>query len=316
MKKLTIILTVLFMAATTGLFSQDLNDAGKAYNKGIELSKENDLIGAIESYSKCANICQDLGDVGEGLKVKAETQISSLYLKLGINAYKAKTLDTAISLFALSADYADMVGKPESAKKAKNYGAACHAAQGNALIKEKKYNDAIGKFKEATEINPEFFKAYYGLAICYSKTDSVEKMETAVNKVIKMGGEDAIVEKARKLAGSYFLTLCGEAIEAENFREAAMMSKKSIDYYNLNTTAYYYQALSNNNIGNFDQAIQAVIVGKKVEEGDESNLNFELGRAYEGKDDKVKACEAYRNVTSGPNVDAANYQVSTVLQCD
>lgn len=316
MKKLTIILTVLFMAATTGLFSQDLNDAGKAYNKGIELSKENNIVGAIEQYQECADICKDLGEVGEGLKVKAETQISSLYMKLGIDAYKTKSFDTAISLFGLSADYANVIGKPESAQKAQNYQATCIAAQGNAFIKEKKYEDAVGKFKQSVELNPKFVKAYYGMAICYSRTDMTEEMEAAVQKVLELGGEDAVVAKAKKLAASYYLSLCGDAIKTENYREASMMAKKSIEYDYLNATAYYYQALSNNNLGNFDEAINAVTLGIKAQPEDPSNLNFELGRAYEGKDDKAKACDAYAKVSSGPNVDAANYQRTSVLKCD
>ena len=102
MKKLTIVLTGLVMMFALGLNAQDLNDAGKAYNKGIELAKDNKTMEAIKSYQKCADISAELGDVGEGLKNKAESQISSLYMKLGIDAYKAKDQDTAIALFKLS----------------------------------------------------------------------------------------------------------------------------------------------------------------------------------------------------------------------
>ena len=65
MKKLTIVLTVFFLVFTMGLSAQDLNDAGKAYNQGIELTKENKTMEAIEKYQKCADIASELGDVGE-----------------------------------------------------------------------------------------------------------------------------------------------------------------------------------------------------------------------------------------------------------
>lgn len=316
MKNLTIILTVIIMAFSGGLVAQDLNAAGEAYNDGIGFAKENQLMEAIESYQDCADICKELGEVGEGLKVKAETQISSIYLKLGIDAYKAKTFDTAISLFELSADYANIIGKPGSVAKANNYIAVCHAAGGNALIKEKKYADAIGKFKTSLEYNPQFFKAYYGMAICYSKTDSTEALESSVKKVIELGEEDKTVQKAENLAAKYFLKLSGNAIQKENYREASMMAKRSIEYNYLEPTAFYYQALSNNYMGNFDEAITAVQLGIKAKPEDESNLQFELGRAYEGKADNTKACEAYAKVVSGPNVDAAAYQRTTVLGCN
>ena len=94
------------------------------------------------------------------------------------------------------------------------------------------------------------------------------------------------------------------------------MAKKCLEYNYLETTAYYYQALSNNNLENWDEAISAAELGVKAEKEDKSNLYFELGRAYEGKGDATKACDAYKGVTSGPNVDAANYQRATVLSCN
>jgi len=44
-------------------------------------------------------------------------------------------------------------------------------------------------------------------------------------------------------------------------------------------------------------------------------LYFVLGKAYEGKADNTAACTAYKNVTSGPNVKAAKYQIEIVIKC-
>jgi len=316
MKKLTIVLTAFFLVISMGLSAQDLNDAGKSYNKGLELTKENKPMEAIEEYRECAEIAGELGDVGEGLKTKAETQISSLYMKLGIDAYKAKGYDTAISLFLLSAEYSIAIGKPEVTAKADNYIATTYVAKGNGLYKEKKYEDAITSFTKALEYNPEFFKAYYGQAICYNKTEQTEELEAAIKKVIEFGGEDKTVEKAKRLGGTYFLNLSGTAIQKESYREAAMMAKKSIEYNYLNPTAYYYQALSCNNFESWDEAIKAAEFGLKTEQEDKSNMYFELGRAYEGKGELEKACKAYADVSGGPNVEAAKYQRNTVLKCN
>ena len=316
MKKLTIALSILLITVSQSLTAQDLNDAGEAYNKGISLTKENNQIAAIESYQECAEICEELGEVGEGLMTKAQAQISSLYMKLGIDAFKAKDYDTAISYFSLSTNYAEKTRNSKNVKKARNYTATSYTAKGNALYKEKKYEDAIGLFHTALEFNSEYFKAYYGLAVCYNKTGNTEGLEESVNKVIELGGEDKNVEKATTLASKYFLRLSGEAIQKESFNEASMMAKKSIEYNYMEPTAYYYQALANNNLGNWDDAIKAAQTGMKAEQEDKSNLFFELGRAFEGKGDIPKACESYGKVTGGPNVDAANYQRTTVLNCN
>jgi tetratricopeptide (TPR) repeat protein len=316
MKKLTIIITAFLFVFTLGLTAQDLNKAGKAYNEGISFAKENQTIEAIASYQKCADICAELGEVGEGLKTKAETQITSLYLKLGIDAYKSKEYDTAVALFKRSGEYAELINNPKSASKANSYIAATYTADGNNLIKEKKYEPAVESFTAALEYKPKYHKAYYGMAISYSKLENTEKMEEAVKKVIEYGGDDDDVEKAKTLAANHYLNLSGLCIQKESYNEANMMAKKCIEYNYLEGTAYYYQALASNNLGNFDEAIKAAETGMKAEQEDKSNLYFELGRAYEGKGDTEKACDAYKNVSSGPNVDAANYQRTQVLSCN
>lgn len=316
MKKLTIVLTVFLIVCSQSLTAQNLNAAGKEYNKGISFAKENNHIKAIESYQECAVICEELGEIGEGLMIKAQNKISSLYMKLGIDAFKAKDYDTAISYFSLSTNYAEKTGDSDNVKKANNYTATSYTAKGNSLYKGKKYEDAIGNFNTALEYNSEYLKAHYGLALCYNKTGNTEGLEESVNKVIELGGEDKNVKKAKTLASKYFLNLSGKALQIESYGEASMMAKKSIEYDYMESIAYYYQALANNSLGNWDEAIKAAQTGMKAEQEDKSNLFFELGRAYEGKGDIPKACESYGKVTGGPNVDAANYQRTTVLNCN
>lgn len=316
MKKLTTILSAVLIMVSFGLSAQDLNDAGEAYNEAISLTKENKTYEAIESYQECVEICSQLGEVGEGLQIKAETQISSLFMKLGIDAYKEKEYDTAVSLFEMSSTYAQKVGNKESAGKANNFIATSYAAKGNGHYKSKQYDQAIEMFNKAIMVNPEYFKAYYGLVISYNKTGNTEGLEEAITNVIKYGGEDQTVEKAKGVAATYFLNTSGQAIQEGNFNVAAMMAKKSIEYNYLEPTAYYYLALSKNNLQDYNSAIEAANTGLKEAEGEsKSNLQFELGRAYEGIGDNTKACEAYGKVTSGPNLDAATYQKNTVLNC-
>jgi tetratricopeptide (TPR) repeat protein len=316
MKKMTIVFVAFLIILGGSIGAQDLNSAGQAYNDGIALIQENKHYEAIEAFNKCASICRELGEVGEGLMNKALTQITSQYMKLGIDAFQAKDYDTAVSLFLLSAENAISSGNPESAKKADDYIATTYTAIGNNLYKEKKYNDAIGNFLKALDYNPVFLKAHYGLVISYSKTDNTDEMETAIQKVITIGGDEKTVERAKNVAANYYLNLSAEAIKKESYREASMMARKSIEYNYLEPTAYYYQALSNNYLENWDEAIKAAQTGMKPEQDDKSNLYFELGRAYQGKGDQEKACEAYSKVSGGPNLDAANYQRNTVLKCN
>lgn len=316
MKKLTIILTVFSLMISIGLSGQNLNDAGKAYNKAISLAQENKTFEAIKSYQKCADICAELGEVGEGLKVKAETQIYNLYISMGLDSYKAKAYDSAISTFDDAAVYARLINDPESTKKLNNYYAAAYYGKGNAFLKKTKYNDAIAAFNKAAEYNPGLPNAYYGLAICYSKLEDTGNLEESVKMVKEMTSDEEMINKVNDVAASYYLKMSGKAITAENFNEARMMAEMSIGYQREDPAAFYYLALSNNNLGFFADAQKAATIGVSMDQEDKSNLYFELGRAYEGNDDKENACKAYANVTSGPNMQAANYQRTQVLQCE
>lgn len=317
MKKLNYLLAALFLSLvmTAEMSAQDLNAAGKALNKGIELSGEGDIEGAIASYTDCINIASELGEEGAELKTKASTQVASLYMKMGADLYKAKNFESAINAFANSARYADLAGNEELAGKARNYFAITYTGEGNTLLRTKKYEQAIESYKKALEHDPDFVKALYGLSLGYSKTDEGGKMEESVARIIEISDDEKTISKSKTIASKYFLKVCVDAIKEENYNVASMMATKSIEYDEKESSAYYYLALSNNANKNWQQAQQAALKGLGFEEKDKSNLYFELGRAYEGMGDATNACDSYAKVASGPNMEAAKYQREQVLKC-
>jgi len=316
MKKLAIILTVFFVTITMGLTAQNLNSAGKAYNKGIEFSKEGNTSGAIESYQKCADICSELGEVGEGLKIKAETQICNIYMKMGVEKFKAKNYDSAIILFTESDKYAKLIDDPSTTAKLNSYFAASYTGSGNSLYKGKKYKAAVENYNKAIEYNPEYPKAWYGLVLGYSKLDESGMLEESVKKVQEYSPDEQLKTKAKLAAGKYFLKVCGEALQEENYSIATMMADRSIQYNNEDPTVFYYLALASNGQANWANAQKAAMKAISFEQEDQSNYYFELGRAYEGQGDTEKACEAYSGVTEGPNTEAAKFQRNQVLHCN
>jgi tetratricopeptide (TPR) repeat protein len=316
MKNLTILLFAFSLLFSINLSAQSLNSAGKAFNKGISLAEEAKIPDAIESYEKCIRICTELGEEGNELKGKAEAQIMNIYMDKGLEAFNAKNYDGALTNFMLAADYAQNSNDIESVEKTNKYIATCYTGKGNALYKNKKYKDALNNFTTALEYNSSYAMAYYGMAICYSKQEEGVAMEEAVANVVKFGEDSKIVEKATKLAATYYVNQCVLAIKAENYRIANMMAQKSLEYDDQSQKTYYYKTLANNGMGNFDEAIKDAMSGIKIGGEETSDLYFELGRSYAGKGDNTKACEYYAKVSSGPNLDAANYQRQSVLKCD
>ena len=77
----------------------------------------------------------------------------------------------------------------------------------------------------------------------------------------------------------------------------------------------YYLTLAYNNTKAFDKALATGEQGLGIAGDNAFNLHFEIGRAYEGLGEAKKACDHYKSVTGGPNVEAAKYQAETVLKC-
>ena len=303
------------MTFATGLLAQNLNSAGKAYNKGIELAAEGKTMEAIESYQKCAEICAELGEVGEGLKIKAETQVTNLYMNMGVEKLKAKKYDSAVFLLTETKVYADKLDDPATTDKLNNYFAAAYTGKGIELYKTKKYKKAADEYNKALEFNPEYGSAHYYLVLTYSKLDDSGMLEESVNNVMKYSTKEDQKTKANLAAGSYYLKSAHNAVKDEEYKIATAMAEKSLMYNPDNAQTFYLLALAYNEQENWANAVKAAEKSVSYEGEDKSSYYFELGRAYEGMEDKEKACEAYGKVTKGPNKDAAEYQRVNVLRC-
>ena len=67
---------------------------------------------------------------------------------------------------------------------------------------------------------------------------------------------------------------------------------------------------------NWQKAIEFGNKAVNLEQKSKSKIYFELGKAYEGIGNKSEACNAYKKVTDGPNVAAAQYKVNTEFKCN
>lgn len=310
---LVVVLSV-FMSWT---FGQSLNDAGMAFNEGIRLSKEEDVKGALMAYENCIVICDSLGVEGDELKTKSQNQIVSIHTNLGTKAYKAKKPNAAIYHLKDALSYAEASGNAEGVAKAKKYLGYSYTYWGNVNLKEEAYDKAIENFNEAINYAPESIKAYYGMGVAYLKTDDGDKMKASMDKVIAMGKEDdKTVAKAKSVAGKYYLSKSGKLLEKLKYKEAIQVLNTSMEYISDNANTYYYLTLAYNNTNAFDKAIEVGEKGLVLASESPFNQYFELGRAYEGQGEKKKACENYKKVTEGPNVEAAKYERETVLKCN
>lgn len=308
---------VLLLSLPLLSFTQTINDAGVAFNQGVEAAKLGNFDGAIENYLLCIDICEQLGPEGDELKQKATAQIAKQYLNSGINSYKNKDYNEAIRKFEESSKFAGEVGDTETKAKADNYLAVFYSAFGMSSWKKDEFEKAMDYFDKSLAIDPANTKALLGVGLVYKSQNNEAEMKKAIDKCIAVGSaDDKYAQQAKTLAYKYYMSRGGKELQAGNYSNAIEKFNTSMEYGKPTGETYYYMAVAFNGSTDYDKAIEAANNGLAAGDGDSSNLNFELARAYEGKGETTSACETYKKVASGPNLEAAKHKVEVELKCD
>ena len=311
------LLTVLFFSFSIFAFSQTLNEAGRAFNNGINLTNGGEIDVAIQSYSDCVDICNALGAEGDELKAQAQGQLISLYYKEGISFYKGKKFTEAINKFKFSAKLAKETGDNKAVKKANNIIPKVYCDEGITLLKKKKFAEANTNFNKSIKLLPSHTKAYYGNVLVFKYQKDADNIVLATDKILELGKDgDKYVNKSKSVAKKYFLAVGTEALKKMNYTDALKYLNLSMDYGTPNADTYYYLALTNNGLKKWDDAVSTANKAIGLKEGEKSDIYFVLGKALEGKADNAAACNAYKKVTNGPNLDVAKYQIKHVLKCN
>ena len=317
MKKAKFLVLALILGFGTATLAQTLNDAGEAFNQAIQYSKEDNYTEALKYYQQTIEICDQLGDEGIDLKLKAEQQLPSTYYNIAKNHYEAKEYNEAIANFDLAAQWADQMGEEKTADAARTYLAGIYTAVGNSDYKKEEYDKAIEDYNKALSYKPDYFKAYYSMGLTYKKQDKLAEMQAAMDKVIEMApAGDNTAEKARDVTATTFLNEGAIALQNGAYDKAVSNLTTSIAYNAGEPLAHYYLALAYNGTSDYDSAITSA--NKAIEAGLENSGDawFAIGQAYEAKGNNTSACDAYKKVNNGPNVQAAKYQVEQVLKCN
>jgi tetratricopeptide (TPR) repeat protein len=317
MNKLKVLFLIVLFNLTLFSIGQSLNEAGELFNTGIQNAKEENYAGAIDAYKQTINMCDQLGEEGLDLKTKAEQQLTTAYYNNGKSFYKAKKYKEAVAEFKLASDASKKIGDTKTQNASNTYIAGINTSYGNSYLKKEEFEKAIGKYQEAIDLKPDYFKAYYGLGATYKKMGDMEKMKESMDMVLKLAPEgDNTAGKAVSVCATTFKNEGAKALQEGTYEKAINYLNTSLEYDASSGSTYYYLALANNGLANWDAGIAAANKAIELSYAEPSDAYFEIGKANEGKGDTAAACAAYKNVTSGNNVDAAGYQMKEVLKCN
>lgn len=305
---------------TAGVMAQSVEEAGSKYNEGNEFYKAKDYSSAINSYEAAIGIAKAAGADAEGLLVSIEKQLLNSYYAEGKVQYKAGKFDASIALFEKTFALAEELGDAKKSNNSKSYIAKVRTSKGTSLRKANKMDEAFAEYTMAIEILPNYYKAYYGLMLLYKSQGEYAKMMTSADKVIEIGATnpkaEKTVKKTKSTTSKALVNAGAKEIQEGSAKKAIEFINNSFKYSAGNANAYYYLALAYSKEKNWTEAISAAEKAIATEpEKDKGDIYFALGQAHEGNGDSANACVAYKKVTTGPNIEAAKYQITQVLKC-
>lgn len=317
LKKSVLILSMVMF--TFVVMAQSVEDAGAKYNEGNESFKEKDYKSAITAYESALDMAKEAGVDAEDLQTSIEKQLLNAYYKNGLQ-YKKIGLDAAIASLEKAYAFAGELGDDSMKTKSASVISKLRAAKGNSLLKKDKIDEAFAEYEMALEINPNCVKAYYGKGLVYKSKGDYENMIINMDKVIEVGADNPkaakTIKKAKSTTSKTLVNAGAKEIQREHGKKAAEYINMSFKYAPGTASAYYYLSLAYIKTSNWAEAITAANKAIALETGDKGEIYFAIGQASEGKGDTVGACAAYKSVTTGPNVEAAKYQMTQVLKCN
>jgi tetratricopeptide (TPR) repeat protein len=316
MRKLRTLLTAVALMLAVGVVGQTVNEAGEIYNEAVQNIKAKKYDAAITSLEDCIETCELVGMDADDLKAQAEKQLPNMYFKSAASLYKKKKYSDAIEMFKKTITVSEKYNNPDLAKKSKKYIPALYNGLAGAEIKAGNVDKANEYITSALEYNPKFAKAFLSKAQLAKTQGDNEALKASVAKVAEFDKKGKTKAKANKLAQSYFITTGAKQIQASNPAKAISLIKESFAYGDQNPDAYYYLAVAYNANKDYTNALDNANKAIQFEtESKRSKIYYEIANAYLGMENKEKACENYKLVTSGANAAAAKKQLET-LKCN
>lgn len=319
MNRMKLSLLALFVGLISFVNGQDLNEAGAKYNEGLQKDKAKDYAGAIASFEESVSLCNDIGFDAEELKTTVQKKLGYTYFKQGITLYKKKKFDPAIDALRSAKEVATAVSDAKTTKYATTYIPKIYSTKGLGLMGKKDYEGALKTFDMALGENPKCVDAFYGKGMTYKAMGELNKSSEAFDKVIAYGaGKKSALKKiasSKEAAQKMFEAKAASELQIEHNSQAVELLNNALKYSTTSPNTYYLLALANNKLKKWDATIEAAQKALSLGGGDASAINFELGKALEGKGNNSSACAAFKKVTTGPNVEAAKFQIKEVLKC-
>lgn len=320
-----------FALGSIAVQAQDNSAAITAYNEALELAQAKDYQAAIDKYQEAISIAEGLGADGNDIKQRSEKAIPRLYFSKAVAAYNTfkgspsiPNLDAAVAEFDEARTVGDESGDTEIRDRARGVLAQLHYQKATMLFKREDFAGADEALNKAIETNANYAKAYYQKGLVHKKTNSgdLEGIIGWFDRAIAVGeqvNDGGVVRQATESAHAELLFRGSKSIEQGQNTGAIELLRRSLDYNSGSSDSYYRLAEASNKLGNRDDAITYANQALNYEQGgntDKAKIYFELGVAYQAKNDKGQACDALKSASYGSFRAPSEHKMEFELKCE
>ncbi len=331
MKDLKRLLLIAVIAlGSIAVYAQD-SEAITAYNDALELAQAKDYEAAIAKYREAISIAEGLGAEGNDIKQRSEKAIPQVYFSKAVASYNTfkdspsiPNLDTAIGEFneawTVGTDFEDT----QVRDRARGVLAQLYYQKGTMLFKREDFAGADEALNKAIETNANYAKAYYQKGLVHKRTnaDDLEGIIGWFDRAIAVGeqvNDGGVVRQATGSAHAELLFRGSKLSEQGQNTAAIDLLQRSLDYNDASSDSYYRLAEASNKLGNRDNAINFANQALTHEQGgntDKAKIYFELGVAYQAKNDKGQACDALKSASYGSFKAPSEHKMEFELKCE
>lgn len=326
-----LLFALLLVGLTTSVYAQDRGEAVQAFNKALELAKQNKYEQSIEMYNQAISISQQLGEEGQDIVKRAENQLPSIYYQMALQDYKQfqknkslSTLEQTIESFSRASDMSSDYGNQQISQKADQIVTQLLYNKSILQFKNSNYDASLATLDQAIQRDPNYAKAYYQKGIVLKNQDSsgLEKAIAMFEKAIEVGqktNDRQIVRQAREAAHDELVYRGVQQIENKNYDQAINLLNRALNYTEQSADAHYRLAEAYNKKTQFDQALEHARQALQFENGgktEKAKIYFEIGIAQKNKGNKQAACSAYTNAAFGSFKSSSEHAMEYELKCD
>ncbi len=330
LKKIFLLIVLAMATVTASAQDATYTDAVTAYNEAQEIAQADNYDAAISKYKEAITIATSLGVEGQDIKDRSEKAIPKLYFAKAVAAYNnfkssasIPNLDIAISEFDNARQVGASSGDTEVQSRSRGVLAQLYYQKATMLFKREDFAGADAALNNAIQTNSNYAKAYYQKGLVHKKTDpeDIDGIMNWFDQAITVGTnvkDGAVVRQATESAHAELLFRGAKSIEQGRNTTAIETLKRSLEYDAESADSYYRLAEASNKLGNRDNAIRYAKEALSFEKGgntDKAKIYFELGVAYQAKNDSGNACQSLKSASYGSFRAPAEHKMEFELKC-